>query len=61
MPRTFLENRAGLFETSMTNGLITPGEPAPDFELADVHGNLVRLSDYRGRKPVVLAFLRGFS
>jgi len=45
----------------MTNGLITPGEPAPDFELADVHGNLVRLSDYRGRKPVVLAFLRGFS
>ena len=35
------------------------GEPAPDFELRDTHGRLVRLSDFRGR-PVVLAFLRGF-
>jgi peroxiredoxin len=39
--------------------LITPGEFAPDFELKDVQGNTVRLSDFRGR-PVVLAFLRGF-
>ena len=40
--------------------LLTHGEPAPDFELTDVNGNLVRLSDSRGKKPVVLAFLRGF-
>jgi peroxiredoxin len=39
--------------------LITPGELAPDFELRDLDGNTVRLSDFRG-KPVVLAFLRGF-
>ncbi len=39
--------------------LITPGELAPDFELKDVEGKSVRLSDFRGR-PVVLAFLRGF-
>ena len=39
--------------------LITPGELAPDFELNDVDGNHVRLSDFRG-KPVVLYFLRGF-
>ena len=39
--------------------LITPGDLAPDFELEDVEGEHVRLSDYRG-KPVVLAFLRGF-
>ncbi len=39
--------------------LITPGEPAPDFELLNTHEQLVRLSDYRGR-PVVLYFLRGF-
>lgn len=39
--------------------LITPGELAPDFQLQDVQGNLVRLSDFRGR-PVVLSFLRGF-
>ncbi len=40
--------------------LITPGEIAPDFELPDMQGSLVRLSSYRGSKPVVLAFLRGF-
>jgi peroxiredoxin len=39
--------------------LITPGEPAPDFELMDVDGNQVRLATYQG-KPVLLAFLRGF-
>ena len=43
----------------MTSKLITPGELAPDFELNDVDGNIVRLSDFRG-KPVVLYFLRGF-
>ena len=39
--------------------LITPGEPAPEFELDDIHGRRVRLSDYRGR-VIVLDFLRGF-
>jgi len=39
--------------------LITPGDLAPDFELDDVHGNRIRLSNLRG-KPVILAFLRGF-
>jgi len=39
--------------------LITPGDLAPDFELDDVQGKRIRLSEFRGR-PVVLAFLRGF-
>jgi peroxiredoxin len=39
--------------------LITPGDLAPEFELKDVQGNIVRLSDFRGQ-PLVLAFLRGF-
>jgi peroxiredoxin len=43
----------------MNPGLITPGEPAPDFELRDTNYRPIKLSDYRG-KPVVLAFLRGF-
>lgn len=38
---------------------ITPGDPAPDFELDDVQGNHIRLSEFRGR-PVILDFLRGF-
>ncbi len=34
---------------------------APDFALADTRGQVVRLSDYRGRQAVVLVFLRGFA
>ena len=44
----------------MSSNLITPGELAPDFELKDISGNTVRLSSFRGEKPVVLVFLRGF-
>jgi peroxiredoxin len=40
--------------------LIPPGMLAPDFELQNVQGSPVRLSDFRGKKIVVLAFLRGF-
>jgi len=32
------------------------GEQAPDFELKDQHGTPVRLSDFQGRKNVVLVF-----
>ncbi|MEZ4755813.1 MAG: redoxin domain-containing protein [Flavobacteriales bacterium] len=35
------------------------GEVAPDFQLPDQNGTLVRLSDYRGRHPVLLIFVRG--
>lgn len=33
---------------------------APDFELKDTRGQLVRLSGFRGKKNVVLVLLRGF-
>ena len=39
--------------------LIPPGDLAPDFEMQDVEGRRVRLSEFRG-KPVILTFLRGF-
>lgn len=32
------------------------GDVAPDFELNDTTGNKVKLSDFRGKKNVVLAF-----
>lgn len=34
---------------------------APDFTATDSEGKTVRLSDYRGKKNVVLVFNRGFS
>jgi peroxiredoxin len=34
-----------------------PGDNAPDFELYDTHGNNpTKLSDFRGKTPVVLVF-----
>jgi cytochrome oxidase Cu insertion factor (SCO1/SenC/PrrC family) len=35
------------------------GQPAPDFTLEDSDGKNVTLSDYRGKKNVVLVFYRG--
>lgn len=34
--------------------------PAPDFRLKDFKGNTVSLSDFRGKKNVLIVFNRGF-
>ncbi len=39
---------------------ISVGSVAPDFVLPSLRGEPVRLSDFRGRKHVVLVFLRSF-
>jgi cytochrome oxidase Cu insertion factor (SCO1/SenC/PrrC family) len=36
------------------------GERPPDFTLPDAGGRPVSLADYRGEKPVVLVFYRGY-
>lgn len=33
------------------------GDPMPDFDLPDIHGGRVRLSDYKGKKSLVLSFI----
>src|SRR6266850_2178803 len=35
---------------------VEPGQPAPDFELSDAEGKRVQLSDFRGKRAVVLYF-----
>lgn len=49
------------FPIPATNSLV-PGGLTPEFELPDVANNRpVRLSDYRGKMPLVLAFTRIFT
>lgn len=40
-------------------GRVRPGMPAPDFTLESFAGPRVTLSQFRGRKVVLLAFYRG--
>ena len=36
------------------------GQAAPDFALENVEGKPINLSDFRGKKAVVLVFYRGY-
>jgi cytochrome oxidase Cu insertion factor (SCO1/SenC/PrrC family) len=40
-------------------GRVKVGDVAPDFSLESYQGEVVTLSDFRGRKDVVLVFYRG--
>ena len=44
---------------AIATALLLLGQQAPDFRLRDQNGKLVRLSDARGQK-VVLVFYRGY-
>jgi cytochrome oxidase Cu insertion factor (SCO1/SenC/PrrC family) len=48
--------QAGAQQPSAPQTQLKVGDRAPDFELTDTEGQKVRLSDYRGKKNVVLAF-----
>ena len=39
---------------------IKVGQAAPNFALENVEGQAVNLSDFRGKKAVVLVFYRGY-
>jgi len=43
------------------SGIPELNSPAPDFELADYSGRLIKLSDFRGKQHVLLVFNRGFA
>ncbi|HRH37917.1 MAG TPA: peroxiredoxin family protein [Flavobacteriales bacterium] len=38
---------------------VTVGQPAPEFTLPDSNGAMVSLSDYKGKHPLLLVFVRG--
>ncbi len=48
---------AGLSPTDLKR--VNVGSPAPDFTLEGMDGKQIALSDYHGKKSVVLVFYRG--
>lgn len=65
MKKNFLCLVLLLIFTAFVNGQQAPkppqtnlkiGDLAPDFSLTDTEGNAVKLSDFKGKKSVVLAF-----
>jgi len=46
----------GLWRTKRDGEPPKVGDKAPDFALPDQNGRTIRLSDFRGKKTVVLAF-----
>ena len=47
---------------AMAKASLKVGDVAPDFTLPDQNGAAIRLSDFRGKKTVVLAFyIRAFT
>jgi len=41
---------------SSRNSSVKVGDQAPDFTLTDQNGAVIKMSDFRGKKNVVLAF-----
>lgn len=56
---TALGPNDGAGMTAVDTGRVAPGTVAPDFTLAAKDGGAVTLSQFRGKKNVVLVFYRG--
>ncbi len=48
-----------LRNSAVMEGVVKVGDPAPEFELQNVAGELIRLKDIRAGGPLVLCFYRG--
>ncbi len=48
-----------LLASGIMDGVVKPGDRAPDFSLTDHHGNLIRASVLLSDGPLVVSFYRG--
>lgn len=57
MPRWIMQFAiAAVLLVPAAHAEVQVGEPAPDFSLIGSDGKIYSLSDFRGEKPVVIAF-----
>ncbi len=54
------KGRTDIFEGGAFMAKVQLNTQAPEFTLKDVHKNAVSLSDFAGKKNVLLVFNRGF-
>ncbi len=47
---------AAIFAKGVSAGELKPGDPAPAFSLPGSDGNTYSLAEFKGRRPVVLAW-----
>jgi cytochrome oxidase Cu insertion factor (SCO1/SenC/PrrC family) len=57
---TVLGPKDGAGLEAVDTGRVTVGSRAPDFTLAALSGQRISLSDYRGRRNIILVFYRGY-
>lgn len=53
-------NQESPSQATTRNAPVGKGDLAPDFTLQDQNGHEVKLSEARGKSPVVLVFYRGY-
>lgn len=58
-PAAQLGPRDGADLLAVEPGRVAVGDTAPDFSLRSHEGEVVTLSDYRGKRDVLLVFYRG--
>ncbi|MBI3503174.1 MAG: redoxin domain-containing protein [Bacteroidetes bacterium] len=54
-----IQDSKGLLAYLKHRKYVEPGNPAPEFALPDQDGNLTSLSDFRGKRDLLLIFVRG--
>lgn len=54
-----IQDSKGLLAYLKKRKYVEPGNPAPDFSLPDQDNNIVKLSDFRGQRDLLLIFVRG--
>ena len=54
-----IQDSKGLLAYLKKRKYVEPGNPAPEFSLSDQDGNTTKLSDFKGKRDLLLIFVRG--